>query len=367
MAASPHDPTGRDEASIDGAAPAPGPKMPDRRAFAVRHGAGLAAGATMLLLLIAVAPFVPRKLLEPVPPPPAHWFDDRAKLVAPGFASGKSTYLQQYLPLIVHASVLIVTEPKAPSGAVEEYTARVANAWKVGAQRADNGMALFVFRDERIARLEVGYGLEGSLPDVEAKRLREATLVPQFAQGHYEEGFEDFLSGVAAKLKAYSEETDRVSTATGVIEYAWAVLRQTPRVLNAAWVEFMQSDLTARFMLAIFAAIFAAIFGYALTGVVLGLWALVQVPWRIAAGSAVRAVSRERLAAEFAPAALVREPPASLVAVVKELDIAAIAMGGLSLAGIVVLVAFLGVGTEVFTGERGQFSGAGVTIVWPPR
>jgi hypothetical protein len=39
----------------------------------------------------------------------------------------------------------------------------------------------------------------------------------------------------------------------------------------------------------------------------------------------------------------------------------------LCVAGIVTLVAFLGTGTEIFTGERGQFSGAGVTIVWPPR
>jgi uncharacterized membrane protein YgcG len=267
----------------------------------------------------------------------------------------------------VHASVLVVTEPKAPSGAVEEYTARVANAWKVGAQGADNGMAFFVFRAERIIRLEVGYGLEGSFPDVEARRLIEATLVPQFAQGHYEEGFDDFLSGLTDKLKAYSEATERIPNATGIIEYAWAVLRQTPRVISAVWSEFMQSDLTARFMLAIFAAIFAAMFGYALTGIVWGLSALVQLPWRIATGSAVRALSREKLVAEFAPAALLRDPPPSLVALVKELDIAAIAMGGLCLAGIVVLVAFLGLGTEVFTGERGQFSGAGVTIVWPRR
>ena len=367
MSHSRHDPAGTDRASNGGAGSGPDPKALDRRAFVARHGAGLAAGATTLLLLVVAAALLPRKPLDPVPPPPSHWFDDRAKLVSPGFAAGKSEYLQQYLPLIVHASVLIVTEPKAPSGSVEDYTARVASAWKVGAKGADNGVVLFVFRNERIVRLEVGYGLEGSFPDVEARRLIEATLVPQFAQGRYEEGFDDFLSGLTEKLKAYSQETDRVSTATGVVEYAWAVLRQTPRVLHAVWGEFTQSDLTGRVVLAIFAAIFAAMFGYALTGVVSGLWALVQLPWRIATGSAIRGVTREKLAAEFAPAALLREPPRSLVAVAQELDIATIAMGGLSLAGIVALVAFVGVGTEVFIGERGQFSGAGVTTVWPRR
>ena len=223
MASPQHDPTGKDDLGGSAAA-APNPATA-RRSFVVRHGAGVAAGATMFVLLGIAAAFLPRRPLEPVPPPPAHWFDDRAKLVSPGFASGKSTYLQQYVPLIVHASVLIVTEPKAPSGAVEEYTARVANAWKIGANGADNGIALFVFRDERTVRLEVGYGLEGSLPDIEAGHLIEATLVPQFAQGHYEEGFDDFLSGLTGKLKAYSEQTDRVSAATGIVEYALAVLR----------------------------------------------------------------------------------------------------------------------------------------------
>jgi len=138
-------------------------------------------------------------------------------------------------------------------------------------------------------------------------------------------------------------------------------------VLNAAWVEFLRSDITGRYMLAIFAAIFATIIGYALTGVALGLSALVQIPWRIASGSAMRGLSREKLAAEFAPAALLNDPPPSLVALGKEIDISAIAMGGVCVAGIVTLVAFLGTGTEIFTGERGQFSGAGVTLVWPQR
>jgi hypothetical protein len=49
--------------------------------------------------------------LEAPPAAPAHWFDDRARLVSPGYAGAKSEYLQQYLPLLLHAPVLIVTEP----------------------------------------------------------------------------------------------------------------------------------------------------------------------------------------------------------------------------------------------------------------
>src|SRR5689334_10455928 len=132
------------------------------------HGAALAAGGTALVLLAFAAAFVPHRHVDA--PPPAHWFDDRANLVSRGYAAGKSEYLQQYLPLVLHASVLIVTEPRAPAGAIEDYTAGAANGWRIG-QGGDDGVVLFVFSEPRTIRLEVGYGLEGALPDIDAKHL----------------------------------------------------------------------------------------------------------------------------------------------------------------------------------------------------
>ncbi|TMG81664.1 MAG: TPM domain-containing protein, partial [Betaproteobacteria bacterium] len=219
------------------------------RSFAARHGAALAAGATALVLLAIAAALVPRRPLEAPPAPPAHWFDDRAGLVSPGYAGAKSEYLQQYLPLVLHVSVLIVTEPTTPSGAIEDYTSRAANAWRIGAKGADNGVVLFVFRDPRTVRLEVGYGLEGPLPDVEGKHLVEATLLPKFAAGQYEEGFDDFIFGLQEKLKVYSGETDRTPNATGIVEYVFAVLRQIPRGARSAWALFQDADATGRVVL----------------------------------------------------------------------------------------------------------------------
>jgi len=337
------------------------------RSFAARHGAGLAAGATALVLLGLAAAFLPHRPVEPAPPPPAHWFDDRAKLVSPGYAAGKSEYLQQYLPIVLHASVLVVTEPRAPAGGIEEYTANAANAWRIGGQGVDDGVVLFVFRDERTIRLEVGYGLEGSLPDIDAKHLVEATLIPKFAAGRYEDGFDDFLSGLQDRLKAYSDETGRRPSADGLLEYVVAVLRQAPRVARSAWGLFREANGTGRVVLTLFAAIFAGLGGYAVSGVAGGLVALVRMPWRLATGRALLRLDRERLAAEFAPAAFVRRPPPSLVRLASELQLGAVAWGLLCLAGLVVGVAFAGLGTEVFIGEHGQFSGAGITAAWPPR
>ena len=337
------------------------------RSFAARHGAALAAGVTALVLLAVAAALVPRGRLEAPPAAPAHWFDDRARLVSPGYAGAKSEYLQQYLPLVLHASVLIVTEPTVPAGALENYTARAANAWRIGAKSADNGVVLFVFRDPRTVRLEVGYGLEGPLPDVEAKHLVEATLLPKFAAGQYEEGFDDFIFGLEDKLKAYAGETDRTPNATGIVEYVSAVLRQTPRAARAAWASFQEADATGRVALVLLGAVVASLLGYALAGFAEGLLALVQLPWRIVTGNAVHALSRDRLAAEFAPAEFIRRPPRSLVAIATELRLTTIGWGLMCVVGFGVGVAFVGMGTEVFIGERGQFSGAGITTGWPAR
>jgi uncharacterized membrane protein YgcG len=331
--------------------------------FVVRHGAAIAAAATTLVLLAVGAAFLPQRHLGAPPPPPVHWFDDRAKMVSPGYAAGKSEYLQQYLPLVLHASVLIVTEPKAPAGSIEEYTANAANGWRIG-QGGDDGVVLFVFREPRTIRLEVGYGLEAALPDIDAKHLVEATLIPKFAEGRFEDGFDDFVSGLQDSLKAYSDDAARRS-AVGLFEYVIGVVRQAPRVARSAWALFLEANTAGRIMLTIFAAIFAALGGYAVTGVVAALIALVRMPWRLATGKALRGLDRGRLAAEFAPDEFVKRPPPSLVAIASELDFGALAWGVLCAAGLVVGIAFAGLGTEVFIGERGQFSGAGITAVWP--
>jgi uncharacterized membrane protein YgcG len=331
--------------------------------FVARHGAAVSMGATALVLLAIAAAFLPKRHLEAPPAPPAHWFDDRARMVSPGYAAGKSEYLQQYLPLVLHASVLIVTEPKAPGGAIEEYTANAANGWRIG-QGGDDGVVLFVFRDPRTIRLEVGYGLEGALPDIEAKHLVEATLIPKFAEGRFEDGFDDFVFGLQDKLKAYSESAGR-RKAIGLFDYVIGVLRQARRVARSAWALFLESDPTGRVMLTIFATIFASLGGYALTGLAGALLALIRMPWRLATSKAVHSLDRGRLAAEFTPAEFAKRPPPSLVALAQDLDLGAIAWGSLCAAGLVVGIAFAGLGTEVFIGERGQFSGAGITTVWP--
>lgn len=86
-------------------------------------------------------------------------------------------------------AVLLVatTEPET----IEQYALRVAETWKLGREGVDDGALVLVAKDDRALRIEVGYGLEGVIPDAVAKRIISEIMVPYFRQG-------DFFGGVDA-------------------------------------------------------------------------------------------------------------------------------------------------------------------------
>ena len=130
--------------------------------------------------------------------------------------------------------MLVVIERTAPAGSIAQYATDAASHWKIGALGADNGIVLFVFPSARTIRLEVGYGLEGAIPDIEAKRMVEATLLPHFSAGRYEEGFEDFLSALVSRLKEYADEAAKADKPINIVAFAMGIVRQIPRLATLA-------------------------------------------------------------------------------------------------------------------------------------
>jgi uncharacterized protein len=88
-------------------------------------------------------------------------------------------------------AVLIVptTEPET----IEQYSIRVAEAWKIGRKKIDDGALLVVAKNDRHLRIEVGYGLEGALTDVTSRRIIDEDITPKFKSG-------DFAGGIAAGI-----------------------------------------------------------------------------------------------------------------------------------------------------------------------
>src|SRR6187399_2973573 len=86
-------------------------------------------------------------------------------------------------------AVLIV--PTTDQESIEQFSIRVAEAWKIGRKKIDDGALLVVAKNDRRLRIEVGYGIEGALTDVTTKRIIDEEITPKFKAG-------DFGGGVAA-------------------------------------------------------------------------------------------------------------------------------------------------------------------------
>lgn len=71
-----------------------------------------------------------------------------------------------------------------PEG-IEQFALRVAEQWKLGRKKVDDGVILVVAKDDRTVRIEVGYGLEGALSDITSKRIINETIVPRFKRGDF--------------------------------------------------------------------------------------------------------------------------------------------------------------------------------------
>jgi uncharacterized protein len=141
----------------------------------------------LALLWLAVAPAHAQGLV-PVPPLEARVTDLTGTLTA-----GEQADLEQKLAAFeqrkgTQVAVLIV--PRVAPETIEQYSLRVVEAWKLGREKPDDGVLLLVALEERALRIEVGYGLEGALPDAVARRIIDETITPLFRQGDFHAGID---------------------------------------------------------------------------------------------------------------------------------------------------------------------------------
>ena len=124
-----------------------------------------------------------------VPPLTGHIIDQTGTLSAEQTATLEQTLQAFEASKGSQLAVLIV--PTVAPEAIEQYAIRVAEQWKLGRKKIDDGAILLVAKDDRAMRIEVGYGLEGALTDATSKRIISEIITPRFQQG-------DFYGGVTA-------------------------------------------------------------------------------------------------------------------------------------------------------------------------
>lgn len=146
---------------------------------------------------------------EVIPPAPAAYFNDYASVVSPNIARQLNQALEDF-ERETSSQIVVAVYPKMQSdSSIEDYTIRVAQSWGVGQKDKKNGAALFVFIGDRKMYLQVGYGLEGVLPDALCKRIIEDEIKPGFKAGDYNSGLAAGVSAILSAAKGEYKGTGR--------------------------------------------------------------------------------------------------------------------------------------------------------------
>jgi uncharacterized protein len=158
--------------------------------------------APLLALILALPGLAQAQQIKPVPPLRAR-VNDEVGMLAPDQRARLENVLADYEKRTgSQIAVLLVasTEPEA----IEQYSIRVTDAWKLGRKGVDDGVLLLVARDNpkalRRLRIEAGRGVQGVLTDAQSKRILQDTIAPHFRQNDYYGGLVAGVGAIAALL-----------------------------------------------------------------------------------------------------------------------------------------------------------------------
>lgn len=148
------------------------------------------------LLLVGIAAAVASGELR-IPAPPDHRLNDYGGALSPGDRERLEQKLSQRER--GNTNQIVVAVFRSLEGeSLEDFSVRLAQAWRVGQKGLDNGVVFLVFVEDRKMRLEVGYGLEGSLTDAVSASILRQVVAPRFREGK-------MADGIAAGLDAIDQ------------------------------------------------------------------------------------------------------------------------------------------------------------------
>ena len=107
--------------------------------------------------------------------------------------------------------IAVVVIPDLGGDTVERYAVTLFEKWKIGNKENDNGVLLLIAIQERELRIEVGYGLEGALPDITAKNIIDTQITPSFKQGDYALGISRGVDAIMQATKGEYRATESTS------------------------------------------------------------------------------------------------------------------------------------------------------------
>ncbi len=139
------------------------------------------------------------------PGQPTGFVSDFAQLFSPSERALLETKLSNFEKQTSN-EIAVVTINSLEGDTVENYAVELFDAWNIGKEGKDNGILILVAKEDREMRIEVGYGLEPELTDIEASHLIQNVLVPAFQEGNYFEGVNEASDLIITKLGGESPQ-----------------------------------------------------------------------------------------------------------------------------------------------------------------
>jgi len=116
------------------------------------------------------------------PAPPTRWVEDHAAFLSDATRATLDARLEAYDRETGH-QVIVWIGPTLHGAPLDDWAVRTFEAWKLGRKGADDGLAMFIFAEDRAIDIEVGYGLEGVVPDAVASRIISEVMAPRIRAG----------------------------------------------------------------------------------------------------------------------------------------------------------------------------------------
>jgi uncharacterized protein len=170
-----------------------------------------------------------------VPPPPDHWVNDTVGLLSPATRTALDGELQDYQRQTGHQVVVWIGDTIGDRP-LDEFATSTFKAWQIGQKGKDDGLLMVVLARDRKIAIEVGYGLEGQVPDAVASRIIHDIMAPELRAGNADAAVTDGVHAVLSRIegkpfepgKGLQPERGRPSTGQlvlfGVLALAFLIL-----------------------------------------------------------------------------------------------------------------------------------------------
>jgi uncharacterized protein len=235
-----------------------------------------------------------------VPPLTARVTDLSAMLSAEQRAALEDRLQQYEAQKGTQIAVLIV--PTTAPETIEQYSMRVAEQWQLGRKGVDDGVLLLIAKDTRKLRIEVGYGLEGVLPDAIAKRIVSDDIAPHFKQGDFYGGIVAGITRITGVLQGEALPAPRRGNDAGPAAGSYLLALLVAAVVGGAILRSLLGQFPGALVNGGLIGIASMLLG---TGLILPLFLaswLSSLPWPRAAMALVAAATVAATAAGVTPA-----------------------------------------------------------------